>query len=134
MIPKLQYLTLIVSLMFDFDKEYYDKLYKFFNSNNDVVFELKDLTTEPEKFIAYVLFYQVNRKQGDMRVTLSFDQKQIRIAELFQDIIDDQIIDKFKAQAAGAAVISAEFAQPIKFAEPLPAVPPIQPIKNPFSK
>lgn len=73
-----------------FDKAYYDQLYEFFNINNDVTYNVSDLATDTEKFIAYTRLYIHLRALNEAEVLISFDEKQIRITEFFQNVLNAQ--------------------------------------------
>lgn len=81
----------------EFDKEYYDKLFKFFQDNNNVVYNISDLADDTEKFICHSLVYQMVRNPFDAQVRISNDSKQIYIVEFFQNVLDAQAIEKIKA-------------------------------------
>ena len=81
-----------------FDKKYFDQLYEFFNCNNNETYNVEDLATDTEKFVAYVRLYQYDRTLKDAEVLLSFDEKQIRITEFFQNVLNAQITESLGAQ------------------------------------
>lgn len=81
-----------------FEKEYFDKLYEFFNCNNDVTYLVSDLADNTEKFIAYTRLYIHNRNLDEAEVSISFDEKQIRITEFFQNVLNSQAIEALQSQ------------------------------------
>lgn len=80
-----------------FDKKYFDQLYEFFNCNNNETYNVEDLATDTEKFVAYVRLYQYDRTLKDAEVLLSFDEKQIRITEFFDNVLNSQKTEALKA-------------------------------------
>ena len=81
-----------------FDKEYFKKLSEFFNSNNDVVYSVADLADDTQKFIAYTRLYMHSRNLSEAEVLISFNEKQIRITEFFQNVLNAQVIESLDAQ------------------------------------
>ncbi len=75
----------------DFDKEYYDRLYSFFQSNDDVVFDIENELLEDKrdknKFIFHVKLYIENRQPHETEVTFNAVYTKLRLTEFFDNVI-----------------------------------------------
>lgn len=128
-----------------FDKEYFDKLYSFFNAGDSIVYNVSDLADNTEKFIAYTKYYQHVRTLDDAEVTISFDKTQIYITEFFDNVLMKQTIEALKGIGQGTEALVDTYnnlaptnlgasIEEVQSSNPA-ATPPIKQVKkSPFQK
>ncbi len=113
-----------------FDKEYYEKLCEFFNSQDNIVYTISEITDNTEKFLDHVAFYKASRKLDQLEVTLSFDCKQIRVNEFFDNAYNEEIIKEFMVDALGSKLEL----QQVSAAPTITATPTSSTPKSPWDK
>lgn len=82
--------------MNEIDKEYYSRLYDFFNDElyGERILLVKDLTVDPAKFFLHLKFYIENRPRGARIVEVSQDFQKLRINKKISGLAED-IITRF---------------------------------------
>jgi hypothetical protein len=124
--------------MVKFDAEYYNRIYKFLNQQDDVRYKISDLTDDPEKFIFHIKYYIDNRGKEDLEVefnSLSETEimhgatySEIRILEFFEGKVKDRqrekLINKIWQQSQQVKNKPAHVVQTVQPEESKKVIPP----------